>query len=162
MSHATRVCPKYNSNVALWRKIVTSGSKYAGHTTSTLTHWKKWYLSLFSNLIIALCFAAKHWLFNSKWPLFRNKTQTFQLKINLFFVVKHWLFSLQWTFIWTLTRCFPAIVSTSIHYSSTLSPFSPNSWRWVPKYPPFLGKCESWIFLKLSISSWILELVWVW
>ncbi len=52
---------------------------------SSLTHWKKWYPSLFSSLKMSLFFAAKHWLFSSKRPLFRYKTLTFQSKIPLSF-----------------------------------------------------------------------------
>ncbi len=50
------------------------------------------------------------------------------------------------------------------HLTSKLTPFSPNSWRWVPKYPFFLWKSESWIFYKKKrpLYSRILELGCVW
>ncbi len=67
-------------------------------------------------------FAAKHWLFNLKWPLFCHKTLIFQPKWTPIFTVKHW--------------------------TSKLTPFSPNLQRWVAKYTLYLGKCESWISSK--------------
>ncbi len=54
----------------------------------SLTHWKKWYPSLFSSLKMTFFFAAKHSLFSSKRPLFHNKTLTFQSNMNPFFALK--------------------------------------------------------------------------
>ncbi len=105
-------------------------------TPCSLIHWKKWYPSLFSSLKMTPFFEAKHWLFSSKWPLFHDKTLTFQSKITPFFVVKHWLFSPNELFFMVK------------HWTSNLTLFSQNSQRWVPKYPLFLGECESWNSLK--------------
>ncbi len=96
---------------------------------------KKWYPSLFSSLKITPFFVAKHWLFSSKWPLFRDKTLTFQSKMNPCFCGKTLTFQPKWT------RIFPVK-----HWTSILTPFYPNSQRWVPKYSFFLGK--SWISSK--------------
>ncbi len=54
-----------------------------GYSPGSLTHWKKWYPSLFSSLKMTPFFAAKHWLFSSKWPPFHGKT--LDIKINPFF-----------------------------------------------------------------------------
>ncbi len=67
--------------------------------------------SLFSILKMTPFFPAKHWLFSSKWLLFRDNALTFQPKWTPFFTVKHW--------------------------TSKLTPFSPNSQRWVPNTPFF-------------------------
>ncbi len=67
-------------------------------------------------------------------PFFTIKTQTFQSKMNPLFEVKHWLFSRNGPHFFTVK-----------HWTSKLTSFSPNSRRWVPKYPLFLGKCKSWI-----------------
>ncbi len=103
----------------------------------SLTHWKKWYPSLFSSLKMTPFFVAKHWLFRSKWPLFHDKTLTFQSKMNPLFCGKTLDFSAQMK---------PPFHGKTMDIKITL--FSPNSWRWVPKYTLFLGKCESWISSK--------------
>ncbi len=63
----------------------------------SLTHWKKWYPSLFSSLKMTPFFAAKHWLFSSKQPLFRNKTLTFQSKMKHLFCGKTLTFQPKWS-----------------------------------------------------------------
>ncbi len=103
----------------------------------SLIHWKKWYPSLFSSLKMTPFFVAKHWPFSSKQPLFCDKTLTCQSKMNPFFCGKTLTFQPK------LTPFFMVK-----HWTSQLTHFSPNSQRWVPKYPLFLGKCESWISSK--------------
>ncbi len=98
---------------------------------SSLIHWKKWYPSLFSSLKMTTFFAAKHWLFSSKWPLLHDKTLTFQSKMNPLFCGKTLTFQPKWTPFFTVK-----------HWTSKLTPFSPNSRRWVPKYPLFLGNAN--------------------
>ncbi len=105
----------------------------------SLIHWTKWYPSLFSSLKMTPFFAAKHWLFSSKLALFRDKTLTFQSKINPLFCGKTLIFQPKWTPLFTVK-----------HWTLKVTPFSPNSRRWVPKYPVFLGKWESWISLKIT------------
>ncbi len=83
-----------------------------------LTHWKKWYPSLFSSLKMTPFFVAKHWLFSSKWPLFHDK---------------HWLFSPNE----------PPFHGKTLDIK--INPFFSIFMVWVPKYILFLGKCESWI-----------------
>ncbi len=107
----------------------------------SLTHWKKWYPSVFSSLKMTPYFAANHWLFSSKRPLFRDKALTFQDKMYPLFCDKILNFQPKWTTLFTVK-----------HWTSKLTYFSPNSWRLVPKYPLFLGKCESWISSKNTPS----------
>ncbi len=82
----------------------------------SLTHCKKWYPSLFFSLKMSPFFVAKHWLFNSKQPIFRNKTLTFQSKMNPIFYGKTLTFQIKWTFLFTVK-----------HWTSKLTCFSPNS-----------------------------------
>ncbi len=82
-------------------------------------------------------FCGKTLTFQLKTTTFRHKTQTFQLKMNPLFCSKTLTFQTKWTSLFTVK-----------HWILKLTPFSPNSWRWVPKYPRFLGKCESWISSK--------------
>ncbi len=104
-------------------QILILGIRTAGSRPGSLTHWKKWYPSLFSSLKMTYFFAAKHWLFSSKRPLF---------------AIKHWLFSSKWTPFCGKTLTFQPKWTPFFmvkHWTSTLSPYSPNSQRWVPKYP---------------------------
>ncbi len=105
----------------------------------SLTHWKKWYPSFFSCLKITPFFAAKHWLFSSKLPLFRNKTLTFQFKMNPFFVVKHWLFNLNEHPFYGKTldiKIIPFFFKFS-EVSTKIPPFSRKMWipDFLKKYP---------------------------
>ncbi len=50
----------------------------AVYLTGSLTHWKKWYPSLFSSL---------------KWPPILQQNTDFSAQNGPFFVIKHWLFS---------------------------------------------------------------------
>ncbi len=52
---------------------------------SSLTHWQKWYPSLFSSLKMTHFYGAKHGLFSSKLSLFHDKTLTFRSKMNPLF-----------------------------------------------------------------------------
>ncbi len=87
-----------------------------------------------------------------KWPpFFMAKKQTFQLKTTHFFAIKHWLFSPKWPlFLVKTLTCPPKWTTLFIvkHWTSKLTNLSPNSLRWVPKYPLFLGKFKSWISSK--------------
>ncbi len=95
---------------------------YGGLRPGYLTHWKKWYPSLFSSLKITPFFEAKCWLFSSYWPLFRDKTLTFQPKRTPHFHIK----------------------TLDIKTNPFFSKFTEVS----TKIPLFLGKCESWISSK--------------
>ncbi len=92
-------------------------------------------------------FAAKNRLLSSKRPLFRNKTLTFQSKMNPLFCGKTLPFQTKWTSFFMVK-----------HWTSKLTSFSPNSRRWVAKYPLYLGKCKCWISSKIPLYSRILEL----
>ncbi len=63
----------------------------------SLTHWKRWYPSLFSSLKMTPFYAAKHRLFGSKWPIFHDKALTFQSKMNPTFWCKTQTFEPKWT-----------------------------------------------------------------
>ncbi len=65
--------------------------------SSSLTHWKKWYPSLFSNFKMTPFFVAKHWLFSSRQLLFRDKTLAFLSKMNPLFLDKTMTFQPKWT-----------------------------------------------------------------
>ncbi len=118
-----------------------------GKRSGSLTLWKKCCPSLFSSLKITPFFVAKYCFFSTKQPLFRHETLTFQ--INLLFCSKILIFQPKWTPIFTVKN-----------WTSKLTPFPPNSQRWVPKYPLFLGKCESWISSKNTIFGKVVH-VWV-
>ncbi len=108
---------------------------WCGDYPDSLTHWKKWYPSLFSSLKNTPFFEAKHRLLSSKRHLFRNKTLTFQSKMNPLFCG---------------TTYFSAQMNPYFH-SKTLdikiNPFF-SKFTEVLKYPLFLAKCESWISSK--------------
>ncbi len=97
---------------------------FTGYSPGSLTIWKKWYPSLFSSLKMIPFFVAKHWLLSSKRPLFRDKTLTFQFKMNLLFCSKTLTFQPKWT---------PFFTAKTLDIK--INPFPPKSWRWVPKYP---------------------------
>ncbi len=129
-------------------------SSYSQHRSTipwtrygSLTHRKRWYPSLFSSLKMTPFFVAKHWLFSWKRPLFRDKSETFQSKMTPLLCGKTLTFQPKWTPFFTVKD-----------WTSKLTSFSLHSQRWVPKYPFFLGKCESWISSKNTLYSWILEL----
>ncbi len=75
--------------------------------------------------------------FSAQNDLFFVIKQTFQSKMNPLFCSKTLTFQSKWMPIFTVK-----------HWTLKLTHFSPNSQRWVPKYPLFLGKCESWISSK--------------
>ncbi len=79
-------------------------------------------------------FVAKHWLFSSKWPLFRDKTLTFQSKMNPFFCGKNTDFSAQMN---------PVFHSKTLDIK--INPFFSKFTEVSTKIPPFLWKCKSWI-----------------
>ncbi len=70
------LCPSYVN------KINQSINLYVVPWPGSLSHWKKWYPSLFSSLKMTPFLAEKYSLFSSKWPLFRDKTLTFLSKLN--------------------------------------------------------------------------------
>ncbi len=104
----------------------------SGSIPGSFTHCKKWYPSLFISLKMSPFFVAKHWLFNSKLPFFRYKTLDLSVQNEPLFYCKTLTFQPKWTLFFTVK-----------HRTSKLTPFSPNTQSWVPKYPVFLEKCES-------------------
>ncbi len=125
-----------NSSISYKHAVILYGDIFTECTPGSLTHWKKWYPSLFSSLKMSPFFVAKQWLFTQNDPLFAIKHWLFSPKWTPCFAVKHWFFS-------------PNVPSVSVKYwTSKLTPFSPNSRMWVPKYPLFLGKCETRISSK--------------
>ncbi len=100
----------------------------SGSIPGSFTHCKKWYPSLFVSL--------KMWqntdFLTQNYHFFAIKHLTFQSKMNPFFYCKTLTFQPKWTLFFTVK-----------HRTSKLTPFSPNTQSWVPKYPVFLEKCES-------------------
>ncbi len=111
--------------------------------TGSLTIWKKWYPFLFSSLKMIPFFAAKLCLLSSKRPVFRDKTLTFQFKMNPLFCNKPLTFHPKWTLLFTVKHW----TSKFIEVSTKISPFS---------------RCESWISSKITLYLRILELGCVW
>ncbi len=137
--HRTHGCMSlpHLSSMPWWPCNSPLSSKHATMIPGSLTQWKTWYPPLFSSLKMTPFFVVKHWLLSSKQPLFRDKTQTFLFKMNPLFCGKTLTFQPKWTPFFAVKQ-----------WTSKLTPFSPNSRRWVPKYPLFLGICESWISSK--------------
>ncbi len=117
----------------------------------SLTHWKKWYPSLFFSLKITPFFVAKHWLFSSKRPLFRSKTLAFESKLNPLFCGKTLTFQPKWTPIFK--------VKHFIRINPYFSKFTEVS----TKIPPFSRKMRILDFIKkYPFYSGILELGCMW
>ncbi len=102
----------------------------------SLTHWKKWYPSLFSSLKLTPFFEAKHWLFSSKQPLFHYKTLTFQSKMNPLFWGKTLTFQPKWT---------PHFTGKTLNIK--INPFFSKFKEVSTKIPPFSRKMRILYFL---------------
>ncbi len=76
-------------------------------------------------------FAAKHWLFSSKRPLFGDKTLTFHSKMNCLFCGETLTFQPKWTHLFTVKHCDIKInpfFSKFTEVSTKIPPFSRKMW----------------------------------
>ncbi len=109
---------------------------HAWSLPGSLTHWKKWYPSLFSGL---------------KMTPFLWQNTYFLAQNDPFFAIKHWLFSPKWTSLLAVNTDFSAQMNPPFHGKTLdikINPFFSKFTEVSPKIPPFSRKMRILDFLK--------------